>query len=37
MKATPDRYGQHTDGTKDVVLFSSGGKAVRFAEEEVRP
>jgi DNA gyrase subunit A len=26
-----------TDGNKDVMLFSSGGKAVRFAEEEVRP
>ncbi len=26
-----------TDGTRDVMLFSSGGKAVRFAEEEVRP
>ena len=26
-----------TDGSKDVMLFSSGGKAVRFAEEEVRP
>jgi len=26
-----------TDGTKDVVLFSSGGKAIRFNEEDVRP
>ncbi len=26
-----------TDGTKDVMLFASGGKAVRFAESHVRP
>jgi len=26
-----------TDGTRDVMLVSSDGKAVRFAEEEVRP
>jgi DNA gyrase subunit A len=26
-----------TDGTRDVMLVSSGGKAVRFLEEEVRP
>jgi len=26
-----------TDGSADVMLFSSGGKAVRFAESEVRP
>jgi len=26
-----------TDGTYDVMLFSSEGKAVRFAEDEVRP
>jgi len=26
-----------TDGNKDVVLFSSGGKAIRFNEEDVRP
>jgi len=26
-----------TDGSYDVMLFSSEGKAVRFAEEEVRP
>jgi DNA gyrase subunit A len=26
-----------TDGTRDVLLFASNGKAVRFAEEEVRP
>ncbi len=25
-----------TDGTKDIVLFSSSGKAARFAEEQVR-
>jgi DNA gyrase subunit A len=25
-----------TDGTKDVMLFSDGGKAVRFKEDEVR-
>lgn len=28
---------QVTDGSRDVMLFASGGKAVRFAEEEVRP
>ena len=26
-----------TDGTRDVMLFSSGGKAVRFEESAVRP
>jgi DNA gyrase subunit A len=26
-----------TDGTKDILLFTSGGKAIRFAENEVRP
>ncbi len=26
-----------TDGSKDVMLFASGGKAVRFAESHVRP
>ncbi|MEO8673706.1 MAG: DNA gyrase subunit A [Tahibacter sp.] len=26
-----------TDGTRDVLLFASNGKAVRFAEDEVRP
>jgi DNA gyrase subunit A len=26
-----------TDGTHDVMLFSDGGKAVRFAEDDVRP
>jgi len=26
-----------TDGKKDVLLFSSGGKAIRFSEEDVRP
>jgi len=26
-----------TDGTRDVFLFASNGKAVRFAEDEVRP
>jgi DNA gyrase subunit A len=26
-----------TDGTHDVMLFSSGGKAVRFNEDDVRP
>jgi DNA gyrase subunit A len=26
-----------TDGTHDVMLFSSGGKAVRFEEGDVRP
>ena len=26
-----------TDGRQDVMLFSDGGKAVRFAEAEVRP
>jgi DNA gyrase subunit A len=25
-----------TDGTKDILLFTSGGKAIRFAEDEVR-
>src|SRR5579871_3919572 len=26
-----------TDGTKDILLFTTGGKAIRFVEEEVRP
>ncbi len=26
-----------TDGSKDVMLFTSGGKAIRFAESHVRP
>ncbi len=26
-----------TDGTRDIMLFGSHGKAVRFAEDEVRP
>ena len=26
-----------TDGKRDIMLFSDGGKAVRFAESEVRP
>jgi len=26
-----------TDGTRDVMLCSSGGKAIRFAEDDVRP
>ena len=26
-----------TDGTRDVMLFSSAGKAVRFSESDVRP
>jgi DNA gyrase subunit A len=26
-----------TDGNRDVLLFSSGGKAIRFKEEDVRP
>jgi DNA gyrase subunit A len=26
-----------TDGTKDILLFTSGGKAIRFVEDEVRP
>ena len=25
-----------TDGTKDILLFTTGGKAIRFVEEEVR-
>ncbi|HEX4240321.1 MAG TPA: DNA gyrase subunit A [Steroidobacteraceae bacterium] len=25
-----------TDGTKDILLFTTGGKSIRFAEEEVR-
>ncbi|GAP66598.1 DNA gyrase subunit A [Mizugakiibacter sediminis] len=28
---------QLTDGHRDVMLFASNGKAVRFAEDEVRP
>jgi DNA gyrase subunit A len=26
-----------TDGTKDILLFTTAGKSIRFAEEEVRP
>src|ERR1700678_2049879 len=26
-----------TDGTQDTLLFTTGGKAIRFVEEEVRP
>ena len=26
-----------TDGSNDILLFTSGGKAIRFPEEEVRP
>jgi len=26
-----------TDGTKDILLFTSGGKAIRYNENEVRP
>ena len=26
-----------TDGSKDILLFTNGGKAIRFLEEEVRP
>jgi DNA gyrase subunit A len=26
-----------TDGTKDILLFTTAGKAIRFVEEEVRP
>ena len=26
-----------TDGTKDVMLFSSAGKSIRFSEDQVRP
>jgi DNA gyrase subunit A len=26
-----------TDGTKQIILCSSGGKAIRFAEDDVRP
>jgi DNA gyrase subunit A len=26
-----------TDGTKDILLFTTAGKAIRFMEEEVRP
>ena len=26
-----------TDGTKDVVLFTDAGKAIRFSEDDVRP
>ncbi|HTQ36754.1 MAG TPA: DNA gyrase subunit A [Steroidobacteraceae bacterium] len=26
-----------TDGSRDIMLFSSGGKAIRFSEAEVRP
>jgi DNA gyrase subunit A len=28
---------QLTDGTRDIMLFTSGGKAIRFNEEQVRP
>ena len=27
---------QLTDGSRDIMLFASNGKAVRFAEDEVR-
>jgi DNA gyrase subunit A len=26
-----------TNGTRDILLFTTGGKAIRFGEEEVRP
>jgi DNA gyrase subunit A len=26
-----------TDGTRDILLFTTGGKAIRFVEDEVRP
>ena len=26
-----------TDGTRDILLFTTGGKAIRFSEDEVRP
>ena len=26
-----------TDGTRDILLFTTGGKSIRFAEDEVRP
>jgi len=26
-----------TDGTKDILLFTTGGKSIRFLEDEVRP
>jgi DNA gyrase subunit A len=26
-----------TDGAKDILLFTTGGKAIRFVEDEVRP
>jgi DNA gyrase subunit A len=26
-----------TDATRDILLFTTGGKAIRFAEDEVRP
>ncbi len=26
-----------TDGSKDILLFTTGGKAIRFLEDEVRP
>ena len=28
---------QLTDGNRDILLFASNGKAIRFAEDEVRP
>jgi DNA gyrase subunit A len=28
---------QLTDGSRDIMLFTSGGKAIRFNEEQVRP
>jgi DNA gyrase subunit A len=28
---------QLTDGSREIMLFTSGGKAIRFSEEEVRP
>ncbi len=26
-----------TDGTNEILLFTTGGKAIRFPEDEVRP
>jgi DNA gyrase subunit A len=26
-----------TDGTREIMLFTSGGKSIRFSEDEVRP
>jgi DNA gyrase subunit A len=28
---------QLTDGSREIMLFTTGGKAIRFSEEEVRP